>query len=30
VAGADTDEALAAWGVDDARIASLRQAGAIG
>jgi len=30
VAGQDTDEALKAWGVDDARIASLRDGGAIG
>jgi alpha-methylacyl-CoA racemase len=30
VAGQDTDEALKAWGVDDGRVASLRQSGAIG
>jgi alpha-methylacyl-CoA racemase len=30
VAGQDTDEALKAWGIDDARVASLRQRQAIG
>jgi alpha-methylacyl-CoA racemase len=30
VAGQDTDEALKAWGVDDGRVAALRQSGAIG
>jgi alpha-methylacyl-CoA racemase len=30
VAGQNTDEALAAWGVDAGRVATLRQAGAIG
>jgi crotonobetainyl-CoA:carnitine CoA-transferase CaiB-like acyl-CoA transferase len=30
VAGQDTDEALKAWGIDDARVASLRQRKAIG
>ena len=29
-AGADTEEALASWGVDEERMASLRKAGAIG
>jgi alpha-methylacyl-CoA racemase len=29
VAGQDTDEALAAWGLDEERVASLRKAGAI-
>ncbi len=28
--GADTDEALAAWGFDGAEIAALREAGALG
>ena len=30
VAGQDTDEALAAWGVDADRVATLRAAGALG
>jgi hypothetical protein len=29
VAGADADEALGAWGIDEGRIAALRQAGAV-